>query len=60
MQMFPHHDDNFLQALCEHVPSSLEMTTQKHVPCCLDDSSDGEPSHIISRQSAVEEPATSE
>jgi len=25
-ELFPHHDGTFLQALCEHVPSSLEMT----------------------------------
>jgi len=58
-ELFPHHDDIFLQTMCDFVPSSMQMTNQKHV-LCLDDFSDGEPLPVIARKPTVEKPAIGE
>ncbi len=48
MQLFPHHDDIFLQALYDFVPSSIEMTHQMQA-LCLDDFCDGAPLSVIEK-----------
>jgi len=58
-QLFPHHDDTFLQALYDFVPSSMEATHQMHV-LCLDDICDGEPLCMIARKPTVKKPAIGE
>jgi len=59
MQLFPHHDDIFLQALYDLVPSSMEMTHRTHV-LCPGDFSDGEPSPVIATKPTVKKPALGE
>jgi len=59
MQMFPHHDDIFLQALYDLVPSSMEMTQEMHV-LFPGDFSDGEPLSMIARKPTGEKPAIGE
>jgi len=57
--LFPHHDDTFLQALYDFVPSSMEATHQMHA-LCLDDICGGEPLHMIARKPTVKMPAIGE
>jgi len=59
-RMFPHHEDTFLQALCELVLSPIEMTCQKHVPHYLDDFGDGELSPVIPKEPTAVEHAIGE